>query len=158
MLHMNLGVGIAIGVTAFVLILVIWAAAGRKGRRDEGARPAPSAPIRNLSDDEFWGLYWQRRLGIRRETKTVRGKSTSVILFGQIPISPMHSRWVYDLERGMLASGLIIQPRGTNWLLTEEGKRALEGRLGRNEKPERPLKPLVNAETLQNIRLEAASS
>jgi len=158
MLLMNQGIGLAIGIGALVLTCVVWVAARRKGRRNEGALAAPAAPIRNLSDDEFWGLYWQRRLGIRRETRTVRGKSASVILFGQIPISPMHSAWVYELEGGMLASGLIIQPRGTNWLLTDEGKRALEARLGRSEKPERTVKPLVNAETLQNIRLDAASS
>jgi hypothetical protein len=155
---MNLGIGLVVGIGALVLILVVWAAARRKGRRNEGAVATSVAPIRNLSDDEFWGLYWQRRLGIRRETRTVRGKSASVILFGQIPVSPKHSGWVYELERGMLASGLIIQPRGTNWLLTDEGKRALEAKLGRNERPERPVKPLVNAETLQNIRLDAARS
>jgi hypothetical protein len=42
-------------------------------------------------------------------------------------------------------------------LPTDDGKRALEARLNRDEKPLRPLQPLVNAENLQNVDLNSAS-
>jgi hypothetical protein len=155
---MSPGVGIALGVAAIaVAVLVSLRLRASKNSRNLGLQLEVAAPARKLSDDEFWGLYWQRRLGIRRETVTVRAKNTNVILIGQIPISPTHSRWVYDLEKSMLDGGLITQPGGKNWLPTDEGKRALEARLDRDEKPLRSLQPLVNAENLQNVDLNSAS-
>jgi hypothetical protein len=158
MLVMDIRIALVIGIGALALILLVWLSfRGRRGARDEGSSRAPETHVREISDEEFWALYWQRRIGIRRETKTVRAKSMSVILFGQIPISPIHSSWVYDLEKSMLANGLITQPAGTNWLPTDEGKRALDARLAKNGKPERTYKPFVNAENLQNIKLESVS-
>jgi hypothetical protein len=155
---MNPGVGIALGAAAIVLaVLVSLRLRASQHSRDLGLQLEVVAPARKLSDDEFWGLYWQRRLGIRRETVSVRARNTDVILIGQIPISPTHSRWVYDLEKSMLDGGLITQPGGKNWLPTDDGKRALEARLNRDEKPLRPLQPLVNAENLQNVDLNSAS-
>jgi hypothetical protein len=145
--------GIAVGVVVVALIVwLLWRA--RQRPKDEGAK-APEIPIREISDEEFWGLYWQRRLGIRRENKMVRAKNMNVILFGQIPVSPIHSPWVYELEKSLLGSGLITQPAGKNWLPTDEGKRALEARLAKEEKPAKPFRPLVNAETLQNVDLDS---
>jgi hypothetical protein len=152
---MNGWIGIAIGIAAAAAIVYVVVRAVRGGSGDRGLQIAPYVPIREISDDEFWALYWQRRLGIRRETKVVRAKKMNVILFGQIPISPIHSSWVYELERSMLEKGLITQPAGKNWLPTDEGKRALEARLAKEEKPYRTYKPLVNAENLQNVKLES---
>lgn len=155
---MSPGVGIALGAAAIVLtVLVSLRLRASKSSRNLGLQLEVVAPARKLSDDEFWGLYWQRRLGIRRETVTVRARNTDVILIGQTPISPTHSHWVYDLEKSMLDGGLITQPGGKNWLPTDEGKRALEARLNRDEKPLRPLQPLVNAENLQNVDLNSSS-
>jgi hypothetical protein len=158
MLGMDMRIGLAIGIAALALVVVVLSSSrARRGRREETAHFAPADPVREITDDEFWALYWQRRLGIRRETKMVRAKNMNVILFGQIPISPIHSSWVYDLEKIMLESGLITQPGGKNWLPTDEGKRALEARLAKNGTPERTYKPLVNAENLQNVKLESLS-
>jgi hypothetical protein len=152
------GVGIAIGAFVVALIVIVsLRVRAQSASREGGLHLEVVAPARKLSDDEFWALYWQRRLGIRRETVPVRAKNTNVILIGQIPISPTHSRWVYDLEKSMLDAGLITQPGGKNWLPTDEGKRALEARLSREEKPLKPLQPLVNAENLQNVDLNSAS-
>jgi hypothetical protein len=156
--NMSPGVGIVLGLAAIALtVIVSLRLRASKDPRGLGLQFEVTAPARKLSDDEFWGLYWQRRLGIRRETVTVRARNTDVILIGQTPISPTHSRWVYDLEKSMLDGGLITQPGGKNWLPTDEGKRALEARLDRDEKPLRPLQPLVNAENLQNVDLNSAS-
>jgi hypothetical protein len=152
---MNLGIGIAIGVAVLALIVVLVQRAMRGETRSQGLQLEPYVPARQISDEEFWALYWLKRVGVRRETKVVRAKSTNVILFGEIPISPNHSRWVYDLERSMLDKGLITQPTGKNWLATEDAKRALEARLGKEEKPLKPLQPLVSAETLQNVDLNS---
>ena len=155
---MSPGVGIALGAAAFVVIvLVSLRLRASKDSRGLGLQFEVAAPVRKLADDEFWGLYWQRRLGIRRETVPVRAKNTNVILIGQIPISPTHSGWLYDLEKKMLDGGLITQPGGKNWLPTDEGKRALDARLEGEEKPLRSLHPLVNAENLQNVDLNSAS-
>src|SRR5215472_563235 len=108
---MDMRILLAIGIALFALGVLVWLSVRARGsRRDEGEHHTSEAPVREISDEEFWALYWQRRLGIRRETKTVRAKSMSVILFGQIPISPIHSSWVYDLERSMVEGGLITQP------------------------------------------------
>src|SRR5215471_5002667 len=151
---MNPGVLVAIGVAAIVVIvLVSLRVRAHNASRERGLQLEVAAPARRLSDDEFWGLYWQRRLGIRRETVSVRAKNMNVILIGQTPISPTHSRWVYDLEKSMIDGGLITKPGGKNWLPTDEGKKAPEARLNRDEKPLRALQPLVNAENLQNVVL-----
>jgi len=157
MVGMNLGIGFAIGVAVLALVVVLVQRAMRGEPRNQGLQLEPYVPARQISDEEFWGLYWQKRIGIRRENKVVRTKKMDVILSGQIPISLVHSPWVVELERKLLDSGLIIQPGGKNWLPTDEGKRALEARLAKEGKPGKLFRPLVSAETLKNVDLEAGS-
>src|SRR5215471_14238743 len=123
---MNPGVLVAIGVAAIVVIVLV------------------SLRVRAHNAS--------RERGLQLEV-SVRAKNMNVILIGQTPISPTHSRWVYDLEKSMIDGGLITKPGGKNWLPTDEGKKALEARLNRDEKPLRALQPLVNAENLQNVVL-----
>jgi hypothetical protein len=152
---MTSGIGIAVGVAVAVLIVIVVLRAMRGRPQDQRLQLEPYVSVRQISDEEFWGLYWQRRIGIRRENKVVRAKKMDVMLFGQIPISLVHSSWVVELERKLLDGGLIIQPGGKNWLPTDEGKRALDARLAREDKPLKPFRPLVSAETLKNVDLES---